>query len=159
METNVFGVLRTVYATLDDLRRTRGCLAIVGSVNSYIPLPRVSAYCMSKFAVRALAGSLRHELASSGVGVVFVAPGYVDSEIRKVDNDGVFDASRPEPTPRWLRMPADLAARKIARAIQRRKPEYVFTAHGKVFVWLERHTPWLLHGLIGRFAAGARPRS
>jgi len=38
-ETNVFGVLRTIYATLDDLKQTKGRLAIVGSINGYLALP------------------------------------------------------------------------------------------------------------------------
>ena len=44
LETNVFGVLRTVYATLDDLAATRGCLAIIGSVSGYVALPGTSPY-------------------------------------------------------------------------------------------------------------------
>src|SRR5262245_37331501 len=31
LETNVFGVLRTAYATLPDLLRQRGCFVIIGS--------------------------------------------------------------------------------------------------------------------------------
>ena len=54
-ETNVFGVLRTVYATLPALRASRGRLAIIGSVSGYLGMPGTSAYAMSKFAVRALA--------------------------------------------------------------------------------------------------------
>ena len=46
-ETNVFGVLRTVYATLDDLRRTRGRLVIIGSVSGHLSTPGASAYGMS----------------------------------------------------------------------------------------------------------------
>ena len=66
LETNVFGVLRTIYATQEDLIASRGCLGIVGSVNSYVALHGVSAYCMSKHAIRALACSLRHEPAPHG---------------------------------------------------------------------------------------------
>ncbi|MEE8385974.1 MAG: SDR family NAD(P)-dependent oxidoreductase, partial [Dehalococcoidia bacterium] len=89
-ETNVFGVLRTVAATREDLIASRGCLALIGSVNSYLPFPETSPYSMSKFAVRALASSLWYELRPHGVGVVLVAPGFVESEIRKVDNLGVL---------------------------------------------------------------------
>ena len=54
-ETNVFGVLRTVQATLPSLKATRGRLAILGSVAGYIATPGSSPYSMSKFAVRGLA--------------------------------------------------------------------------------------------------------
>jgi NAD(P)-dependent dehydrogenase (short-subunit alcohol dehydrogenase family) len=39
LEVNVFGVLRTVYAALPDLKKARGRLAILGSINGYLMLP------------------------------------------------------------------------------------------------------------------------
>ena len=38
-ETNVFGVLNTVVATLPELKKSKGWLAIMGSVMSYVSLP------------------------------------------------------------------------------------------------------------------------
>ena len=43
-ETNVFGVLRTIYATLDDLKETQGRLVVISSVKSYISLAGDSPY-------------------------------------------------------------------------------------------------------------------
>src|SRR5206468_1632704 len=94
-ETNVFGVLRTIKATLPDVRRARGRIAIIGSVSGHIATPGSSPYAMSKFAVRALAEALGHELAGAGVAVTLVSPGYVASEIRRVDNEGVLRAETP----------------------------------------------------------------
>src|SRR5688500_7070735 len=148
-ETNVFGVLRTVYATLDDLKRTRGRLALLGSIAGYIALPTGSPYAMSKFAVRALATSLRDELAPDGVSVSHIAPGFVRSEIFQVDKHGVFNADTPIDLPSWAQMPADTAARKIVAAIRRRRREAVITLHGKVGVWLTRHVPWAVQAPIG----------
>src|SRR5262249_20880523 len=87
-ETNVFGVLRTIYATLDEIRRTRGRFVIIGSVSGHVSLPGTSAYSMSKFAVRALAESIAYELAPDGVSTILISPGFVESEIRGVDNRG-----------------------------------------------------------------------
>src|SRR5207248_5610512 len=111
-ETNVFGVLRTIQATLDDLRRTRGRLAIIGSVSGHLATPGGSPYAMSKFAVRALADALRGEVRASGVSVTLLSPGFVESEIRLVDNQGQLRAEAPDPA-RWIRMRGDVAARKI----------------------------------------------
>lgn len=149
-ETNVFGVLRTARATLAELTRTRGTLALVGSVAGYLSAPGSSAYAMSKAAVRSLAGALRGELAPRGVAVVLITPGFVDSEIRRVDNRGTFHPGAREPVPAWLRMPAEAAARRIVRAIARRRREAVITVHGKVAVLLARHTPRLVAWLVGR---------
>jgi short-subunit dehydrogenase len=155
-ETNVFGVLRTVYATLDDLKRTRGRLAIVGSVSGHLAVGGSSPYAMSKFAVRALAEALGHELAPAGVAVTLVSPGYVDSDIRRTDNRGVVHTGAPDPVPGWLRMPTARAARKIVRAIARRRREVVITGHGKAAVFFQRHAPWLVAAVVR--GAGIRNR-
>ena len=147
-EVNVFGVLRTVYATRDALIESRGCLGIMGSVTSYLTLPMSSPYGMSKHAVRALASALHGELGRHGVGVTLLAPGFVDSEIRKVDNRGRFHEDATDSIPGWLRMDTDKAAAKMVTAVLKRRREAVITGHGKVLVFLARHTPWLIALLV-----------
>lgn len=147
-ETNVFGVLRTVYATLDDLTETRGRLAIIGSVNGYLALPGVSAYAMSKFAVRALCESLAIEMRPRGVTVTHIAPGFVASEIRQVDKQGVHHPDVSAAGPKRLEISAERAARDIVRAVRRRRREGVISGHGKLAVWLARHMPWATSGML-----------
>jgi NADP-dependent 3-hydroxy acid dehydrogenase YdfG len=149
-EVNVFGVLHTIYATLDDLKATRGTLAIVGSVVGHVAPPGNSPYTMSKFAVRALADALRPELAPDGVAVVQITPGFVASEIRLHDRAGRPRAEARDPVPAWLVMPAETAARQIARAIARRRRELVLTAHGRLVLFLDRFAPFLLRALLAR---------
>lgn len=162
-ETNVFGVLRMIYATLDDLRRRRGYLVLMGSQLGYIALPKTAAYSMSKFAVRALAQALRHELAPAGISVTLVTPGTIESEIRRVDNHGTLHADLADPTPRWLAMPAARAAREILDAVARRRPEHTLTRLARLAVLTERHAPRLLDvavrlgGISGRTEPGRRP--
>jgi NADP-dependent 3-hydroxy acid dehydrogenase YdfG len=158
-ETNVFGVLRTAHAALPALRKTRGVLVIVGSVSGHVATPGGSAYAMSKAAVHALAGSLRSEVAAAGVGVVLVSPGFVESEIRRVDNRGVYHPQARDPVPRWLVVPADRAARAIVRAVFRRRREAVITGHGKVIVWLARLVPSVLASLLERGGDDSRHRT
>jgi short-subunit dehydrogenase len=148
-ETNVFGVLRTIKATLPDLKRSRGCIALIGSVNGYLSLPDNSAYCMSKAAVRSLADSLRAELRGDGVAVTHVGPGFVESEIRRVDNRGTLHANRDDFAPSWLIMPAQTAARQIVDAIVARRDEAIITRHGKLAVTLARHAPGLVAAAVG----------
>jgi short-subunit dehydrogenase len=156
-ETNVFGVLRTVYATVDDLKRSRGRLCILGSVSGHLSTPGGAPYAMSKFAVRALAEALRHELRPAGVTVTLVSPGFVESEIRLVDNQGRLRSESRDIVPRWLRMKTEPAARKIVHAVERGRREAVITGHGKVLVFLQRHVPGLMSALVG--LSGYRGRS
>lgn len=147
-ETNVYGVLNTFKAACSELKKSKGCFAIVGSVNSYIALPKLSPYSMSKFAVRALAESLHGEMKKHGVAVTLICPGYVESDIRKTNNEGIYDAEKPETIPSWLLFPRDKAARQMARAIHKRKREQIITGHGKVLVFLQRHVPFLIRFLL-----------
>lgn len=155
METNVFGVLRTIYASLPALRRARGQLALMGSIAGHVPTPTTGPYNMSKFALRALAEVLHDELSEDGVAVTLLSAGFIVSDIGRVDNQGRrhdIDRSR---APAWLRMPADEAARQIVDAIASRRREAVITAHGKIAVFFYRHFPWLVRAF---FDATGRPK-
>ena len=151
METNVFGVVRTVGATLPALKRARGRLAIVGSVAGHVPTPGASPYHMSKFAVRAFAESLHDELARDGVTVTLISPGFVVSDLGRVDRHGRRHEQDRSAAPAWLRMPTDTAARRIVTTIERRRREAVITGHGKLIVFAYRHWPWLVRA-AARFA-------
>ena len=156
LDTNLYGVLRTIYAGLDDLKRTRGRLVLMGSVNAYLALAGSSPYSMSKFALRALADSLRHELFRDGVSVTLVNPGFVESEIHQIDNRGVRHPGAKSYAPSWLRMPAPRAARQIVSAVGRRRAEIGVTGRGKLAILAQRHAPRLLSGAIRLFAIRAR---
>src|SRR5216684_2862238 len=130
-ETNVFGVLRTVYAALPEIEKTQGNVVLISSVSGWVASPAASAYCMSKFAVRALANAITPELQRAGVKVTLISPGFVASNIRRVDNQGEFHAGAKEQISSWLVMPTEKAVRQMLRAVARGKREAIITGHGK----------------------------
>ena len=160
-ETNVFGVLRTIYAALPDIEKTRGNVVIVGSVAGWVATPGGSPYAMSKFAVRALADAITPELRLTRVTLTLISPGFVASDIRRVDNRGTLHAQAPDPVPQWLLMPTEKAAHQILRAVARGKAEAIITGHGKILVTIERFMPWLARVVKRRIAArgGYRPEA
>jgi short-subunit dehydrogenase len=149
-ETNVFGVLRTIQATLPELKKTHGRFALMGSVAGHISLPHSSPYSMSKYSVRALAEALTDEVQPFGVSVTLLSPGFVKSEIRRVDNRGKLHEIEKSPLPAWLPMETEVAARKMIRAIRLRRREEVITFHGKCAVFIQRHFPRLVDWFKGR---------
>jgi short-subunit dehydrogenase len=155
-ETNVFGVLRTLKACRTEIGRQRGNVVIMGSVAGYCATPGNSPYCMSKFAMRALAHSITPELARAGVSVTLVSPGFVASNIRKVDNLDRFHAEAPDPMPAWLVVDTERACRQILRAVAARRAEAIITGHGKLLVAIERFAPWILRAAGRRMAARGR---
>ena len=154
-DTNVFGVLRTVKASLSAVEKTKGLIAIMGSVAGYVSTQESSPYSMSKFAVRALADALRLECDVNGVHVMYIAPGFVDSEIQQVDNRGVHkDDRKRSVVPRTFVMPAPTAAKQMVRAALARRPEVIVTYHAQVLIFIARHLP-----ALGRFIARSVVRS
>ncbi|MBP7427940.1 MAG: SDR family NAD(P)-dependent oxidoreductase [Candidatus Hydrogenedentes bacterium] len=140
-ETNVFGLLDTVYAVLPHVRASKGRLALISSVSGRVGSPGSSPYVASKFAVTGLAASIYYDLRADGVSVTCIEPGFVESKIRMTDNAGRFHEDWNDPVPPWLVVPRDRAARAIVSAIYKRKPEAVITGHGKLAVWSARHFP------------------
>lgn len=155
-ETNVFGVLRTVQAGLEDLKKSRGRLVLMGSVSGHLSAPEASPYSMSKFSVRALAEALYAELAPHGISVTLISPGFVATDIRHVDNQGLYRAEAKDPVPAWLQMPAEKAARQILRAAARGRREKIVTWHGKAFVLIGRLCPGLIPRLFRRLSRKVR---
>ena len=141
-EVNIFGVLRTAKLFLDPLKKSKGTLAIIGSVNSYVSLPSVSAYAMSKHALIALSESLRAELKQYGVGVTIICPGFVESDIRQRDKSGEQVTDKKDYAKRFA-MNADKAAIQIKKAIESRKAEKIITWHGFFAIHLRRWFPRL----------------
>jgi NAD(P)-dependent dehydrogenase (short-subunit alcohol dehydrogenase family) len=81
-DVNFGGVLNGVRAFLPILlEQGTGVIVNTSSVFGLIGWPNQSAYCASKFAVRGLTESLRHELRGTGVGAVAVHPGGVKTNI------------------------------------------------------------------------------
>lgn len=145
LDVNVIGVAMTARYALPPLRERRGRMVLIGSVASMLPTPGMGAYSASKYAVRAIGQTLAVELHGTGVTCTTIHPGYIESEIAQVDNQGRFDASREDRRPKNLMWPADKAARVMVDAIAKRKREYVFTGHGKVGAFAGRHMPGLVH--------------
>jgi short-subunit dehydrogenase len=154
-ETNVFGVLRTAYAAIPELEKTRGHLVLMGSVAGWTATPGISAYAMSKFAVRALANAITPELRLAGVRVTLISPGFVVSNIRRVDNRGTLHAGASDQLPAWLPMPTGKAVGQMLDAMAQGKGEVIITGHGKVLVALERFAPWAMRA-FGRLVARSR---
>ncbi|MFN0184781.1 MAG: SDR family oxidoreductase [Aquabacterium sp.] len=82
--TNVLGMAATFQPFLSGMRaRGHGALVGVASVAGIRGLPGHGAYCASKSAAIAYCESLRGECRGSGVRVVTLVPGYVDTPLTR----------------------------------------------------------------------------
>ncbi len=82
--TNVLGLAATFQPFVAPMTaQGRGTLVTVASVAGIRGLPGHGAYCASKAAAIAYSESLRGDLRASGVGVVTICPGYIDTPLTK----------------------------------------------------------------------------
>lgn len=111
LRTNVVGLAASLQPFVAPMRaRGTGVLVGVASVAGFRGLPGAGAYSASKAAAIAWLESLRVELSGSGIAVVTLCPGYVDTPMTRVNR---------HPMPFLL--DADVAARRMARAIAARR--------------------------------------
>jgi short-subunit dehydrogenase len=132
---NVLGVVYAVEAVLPDmLRRGRGHLAAVSSLAAYKGLPGESGYCASKAAVNTYMEGLRIQLRLHNIAVTTICPGFVRTAMTEVN-----EFRMP-----WL-LEAEDAARRIVRALARRRKVYNFPWQTTLLMKMTRWLPdWIM---------------
>jgi short-subunit dehydrogenase len=107
LHTNFLAAVDTFHPFVAPMRqRRRGTLAAIASVAGVRGMPGASAYCASKAALITYCESLRVELRGSGVRVVTLAPGFIDTPM---------SVGNPYPMP--FLMSAESFARRAAASI------------------------------------------
>jgi short-subunit dehydrogenase len=115
LDTNVMGMMNTFQAFLPGIRAAAGgTLVGIASVAGFRGVPGSGAYSASKAAAIVYLESLRVELRGSGISVVTISPGYIATPMTE---------HNPYPMP--FIIPADVAARRMANAIARRRRHVV----------------------------------
>ncbi len=151
LEVNVVGQLAVAQAVLPALRAARGRVVIVGSIAGRSALPFLGAYAISKFALEAMADSLRLELAPDGIEVSLVEPGSIATPIWTKPQplaDGVseryrkrIEAFRAIAAARASNAaPADLVAKAVEHALTASRPRtrYLVGKDARIRAAIER---------------------
>lgn len=82
LRVNLLGPLALIKATLPLLRRGRGRIVNISSVNAVLPVPFSVPYNAAKAGLEAASDSLRVELQPWGIPVIVVRPGPFDTDVR-----------------------------------------------------------------------------
>lgn len=151
-DTNVVGAAVTIRHALPELKKVSGRAVLIGSVAGTLSVPGTIAYSASKYAVRAIGQGLAMELVGTGVSCTTIQPGYVESEIGRVDNEGQFRQEWSDKRPNLIMWPAEKAARVMLDAIAHREREFTFTGHGKVAAFVGKHAPEAIYYGYAGFA-------
>ena len=81
LEVNVIGQVAATQAFLPMIRKSKGRILITGSIGGFFTTPMLVPYCMSKYAMEAMADGLRRELRPLGVQIALLEPGGIQSKI------------------------------------------------------------------------------
>lgn len=145
LDVNVVGLTSTIKYSLPYLRKTDGRMVLLGSVAAMISSPQGAAYGASKAAVRAIGQVVSMELHGSDVTCTTIHPGFIESEIGKVDKEGVYHPDWEDWRPKDLMWPTDKAVKNMLKGIKKRKREVLITGHAKVLGFVGKHFPDLIH--------------
>jgi short-subunit dehydrogenase len=136
-QVNVFGVIYCIEAVMPEmLQRRAGQIAAVSSLSAYKGLPGESAYCASKAAVNTYMEGLRIQLRRHNIAVTTICPGFVKTPMTEP-----FEFTMP------FLMEADAAARRIVKALSRRRKVYSFPLPAAL---LMKMTQWLPDWVLAR---------
>ena len=152
MELNYFALLDMVRLVAPYMKaRSQGTIVNIGSIAGKVPLPWMTLYSASKYAVGALSEGMRGELAASGVQVMLVCPGYVKTRFQ----NNVIGGAPPGDILRSRRFaitPED-CARAVRRGVERDKRTVVTPSIGWVMVALYRLFPGFAQSRMAKMAA------
>jgi len=150
MEVNFFGSLHCTKAAINSLIKRKGVIIVIESLAGVSPLLGRTGYCASKHALHGFFTSLRSEIRDSGVHIILVCPGFVETNLqtRALGGDGQV-TTHPQST---VGKPTSAArvAEDIFKGVQRRKPLLVLTPVGKLSYWISRLAPTLYERIMAR---------
>jgi NADP-dependent 3-hydroxy acid dehydrogenase YdfG len=158
MNTNFWGYVYTIQALLPHfLAQGRGTIVNVGSFGGKMPLPNMTAYCASKYAVTGLTETLRLELKPQGIHVAAVHPGVINSSFMERamfrgqdEQETQARQSQMEKALKgtWVSQPEDIA-NAIWEVVEQQRSEIVV---GPVAIATEayRLAPGLVQWMLGQ---------
>ena len=175
LEINVIGQLAVTQAVLPRLRKSRGRIVFISSVNGRLSVPMLGVYSASKFALEAAADALRIELGPWHIPVVIVEPGQTDTDMLRTADTTVKEteeALTPEQrslyakhiagakkfVPVWQRsaVPAEKVSAVVEEALTAHRPRarYVVGVGPKLQVALMTNLPTRMRDLLLRKISG-----
>jgi NAD(P)-dependent dehydrogenase (short-subunit alcohol dehydrogenase family) len=148
MAVNLGGIFLCCKYFLPHLRRTKGCIVNMASVNGFFVEPLCAGYCATKGAIIALTKAMAIDHGKEGIRVNCICPGYIDAGLAW----GYFEV-QPDPAA------ARAAAGKLHALWRIGKPEEV----GRVAVFLASDDASFMTGSVvvvdGGFGSGLPPQN
>lgn len=156
IDVNLWGYIYTINALLPHLiERGTGNIINVGSFGGKVPLPKMTAYCTSKFAITGLTETLRLELEPQGIHVSGIHPSVTNTDFMERaifrDGDPQAEENRRKSMAQMMSSPLSSQPEDVAKAIWHaiKHPQAeVIVGSAKVPALLNRVFPSLTQGMM-----------
>ena len=141
MEVNFWGTVYCTKYALPWLLKSKGSVVGIVSIAGYTALPARTGYSASKYAIRGFLDTIRIEHLKDGLNVLTFAPGYTSSMVRRnaLTADGSAQGETPLDESRL--MSAEEVARRLAKALYRRRSQVTLTFLGRLTIFAHRFFP------------------
>lgn len=141
MNVNFYGKLYMTKSFIPALlQRPEAHIVNVSSMGGFLPVPGQTIYGASKAAVKLMTEGLHSELADTNIGVTVVFPGAIQTNITK--NSGLETPKNTDKQESSSKaMPADKAAEKIIKAIEKNKYRVLVGQDAKFMDFIYRLNP------------------
>ncbi len=131
MNINFWGTVYCTKYALPYILKNKGSVVGISSISGFAPLPARTGYCASKYAIHGFLETLRIENIKTGLHVLIVTPGFTSSNIRHTALSADGTAQKETPRDEEKMMSAEEVARRVYKAIKKRKRFQVYTVVGK----------------------------
>jgi short-subunit dehydrogenase len=136
------------------LARREGHVLNVCSILGLIGMPKVTAYCTSKFGMVGFSESLRNEFGRQGLGVTAMCPGFVRTNLF-TNAPLEADVEEHKLPPKAICTTPERVANAAVKAIYRNRRLVVMEPFARLMYATKRFAPWLMDGI---FHLGRRKR-
>lgn len=152
MQVNYLGVVYCTYYALPFLRKSRGRIVAISSIQGKIGVPYHTGYVASKHAVQGFFNALRTELKGTGVDILLVLPHWLTGTRLREHAYGKDGAPLGNTRSRHSResVTVEACSQAIIRAMEKRQRELVIPPKLKALPWLSLISPRLVEYIVSR---------
>jgi short-subunit dehydrogenase len=148
MDVNFWGTIYCTKFALPYILKSKGSVVGVSSIAGYKGLPGRTGYSSSKFAMQGFLEVLRIENMKKGLHVLIACPGFTASNIRNTSLTADGSQQGESPRDEGKMMTADEVAKRIIKAINKKKDRLILTTQGKMTVILNKFFPKFMDKMV-----------
>lgn len=153
-ETNLFGAMECMQAVIPVMKRQgSGTIINISSVAGHIALPFSAAYSATKFAMNAIGKAARLELEGTGVHVMTVCPGLIETRFKENSVRGMEAIDMGEGR---RGISAERVARAVLEGYRRQKREVVVPWTNHIAIKVYQLFPDVVEWAMLRMVRGGR---